>query len=71
MKNIPKKCIKAVQILVKEGPSVFVKKVANQLKPQMDYMEWRKQTLPSKEELLRQSKESFQDSIRLDRKSVV
>lgn len=64
MKNIPKKCIKAVQILVKEGPSVFVKKVANQLKPQMDYMEWRKQTLPSKEELLRQSKESFQDSIR-------
>ena len=56
MKNIPKKCIKAVQILVKEGPSVFVKKVANQLKPQMDYMEWRKQTLPSKEELLRQSK---------------
>lgn len=64
MKNIPKKCIKAVRVLVKEGPSVFIKKVANQLKPQMDYMEWRKAELPSNEELLRQSKEQFKKQIK-------
>lgn len=63
MKNIPKKCIKAVKVLIKEGPTVFMKKVANQLKPQMDYMEWRKEELPSKEELLRQRKEQFEEKI--------
>lgn len=64
MKNIPKKCIKAVKVLIKEGPAVFVKKLANQFQPQMDYMEWRKATLPSKEELLRQSRESFEEKVR-------
>jgi len=54
MKNIPKKCIKAVHVLIKEGPSVFAKKVANQFKPKMDYMEWRKEELPSEKELKRQ-----------------
>lgn len=64
MKNIPKKCIKAMNVLVKEGPSVFIKKVANQFKPQVDYMEWRKEELPSKEELLRQSKEQFEGQVK-------
>lgn len=63
MKNIPKKCLKAVRVLVKEGPAVFMKKVANQFKPQMDYMEWRKEELPSKEELLRQSRERFEEEV--------
>ena len=63
MKNIPKKCIKAVRVLVKDGPAVFIKKVANQFKPQMDYMEWRKEELPSKEELLRQSRERFEEEV--------
>lgn len=40
-----------------------MKKVANQFKPQMDYMEWRKEELPSKEELLRQSKEQFEEKL--------
>lgn len=64
MKNIPKKCIKAVRILMKEGPSVLMKKVASQLKPQMDYMEWRKAGLPSKEELFRQSGEQFERQVK-------
>lgn len=63
MKNIPKKCVKAVRVLIKEGPRVFAKKVANQFKPQMDYMEWRKDVLPSKEELLRQRNVKFNGKI--------
>lgn len=63
MGSIPKKCVKAVKVLVKEGPFVFMKKVANKLKPQMNYMEWRKDTLPSEEEILLQKNVKFKEKI--------
>lgn len=63
MKNIPKKCVKAVRILVEEGPKVFAKKVASKFKPQIDYMKWRKDRLPSKEELQRQRNVKFEEKI--------
>lgn len=63
MKNIPKKCVKAVRILVEEGPTVFAKKVASKFKPQVNYMKWRKDRLPSKEELQRQRNVKFKEKV--------
>lgn len=63
MKNIPKKCVKAVRILVEEGPIVFAKKVASKFKPQVNYMKWRKDRLPSKEELQRQRNVKFKEKV--------
>lgn len=59
MKNISKKCVKAVRVLAEEGPTVFAKKVASKFRPQISYMKWRKDRLPSKEELQRQRNVKF------------
>lgn len=64
MKNIGEKCVKAVRVLVNEGPDVFVKKVRNKFKPRMDYMEWRKEEQPSKEELQRQREWKWKGNVR-------